>query len=40
VNFLYASADKNLRAADDRNSKTLDYDLGGHLLYAWGTLAD
>src|SRR5579864_1360650 len=40
VNFLYMSADRNLWAADDRNSKIVEYDLEGHLLYAWGTLAD
>src|SRR6202790_4789211 len=40
INFLYLSADRKLWAADDRNSKILEYDLEGHLLYAWGTLAD
>jgi DNA-binding beta-propeller fold protein YncE len=40
VNFLYISADRNLWAADDRNSKIVEYDLEGHLLYTWGTLAD
>jgi NHL repeat len=39
VNFLYMSADRKLWA-DDRNSKIAEYDLEGHLLYAWGTLAD
>jgi sugar lactone lactonase YvrE len=34
------SADRKLWAADDRNSKIVEYDLDGHLLYAWGTLAD
>ena len=32
--------DRKLWAADDRNSKILEYNLDGHLLYAWGTLAD
>src|SRR6185437_824409 len=40
VNFLYMSADRHLWAADDRSSKVLEYDLDGHLLYDWGTLAD
>jgi len=40
VNFLYMSADRNLWVADDRNSKIVEYDIEGHLLYAWGTLAD
>jgi peptidylamidoglycolate lyase len=40
INFLYISADRKLWAADDRNSKIVEYDLEGHLLYAWGTLAD
>jgi NHL repeat len=40
INFLYMSADRKLWAADDRNSKILEYDLEGHLLYSWGTLAD
>ena len=28
------------RAADDRDSRIVEYDLDGHLLYAWGTLSD
>jgi len=40
MNFLYLSADRQLWAADDRNSKVVGYDLDDHLLYAWGTLAD
>jgi peptidylamidoglycolate lyase len=40
INFLYISADRHLWAADDRNSKIVEYDLAGHLLYSWGTLAD
>jgi peptidylamidoglycolate lyase len=40
INFLYISADHHLWAADDRNSKIVEYDLQGHLLYSWGTLAD
>jgi peptidylamidoglycolate lyase len=40
INFLYISADRHLWAADDRNSKIVEYDLEGHLLYSWGTLAD
>jgi DNA-binding beta-propeller fold protein YncE len=40
INFLYMSADRKLWAADDRNSKILEYDLEGHLLYSWGTFAD
>jgi sugar lactone lactonase YvrE len=40
VNFLYISADRHLWAADDRMSKIVEYDLAGHLLYAWGTLSD
>ena len=40
VNFLYMSADRHLWAADDRDSKIVEYDLEGHLLYAWGTLSD
>jgi DNA-binding beta-propeller fold protein YncE len=40
VNFLYISADRHLWAADDRDSKIVEYDLDGHLLYAWGTLSD
>jgi peptidylamidoglycolate lyase len=40
VNFLYISADRHLWAADDRDSKIVEYDLEGHLLYAWGTLSD
>jgi NHL repeat len=40
VNFLYMSADRHLWAADDRNSKIVEYDLDGHLLYAWGALSD
>jgi hypothetical protein len=40
VNFLYMSADRHLWAADDRDSKIVEYDLDGHLLYAWGTLSD
>jgi DNA-binding beta-propeller fold protein YncE len=39
INFLYLSADRKLWAADDRNSKIVEYDLYGHLLYAWGTVA-
>jgi sugar lactone lactonase YvrE len=34
------SADRNLWAADDRNSKIVEYDLEGHLQYEWGALAD
>jgi sugar lactone lactonase YvrE len=34
------SADRNLWAADDRNSKIVEYDLEGQLQYAWGALAD
>ncbi len=40
VNFLYISADRKLWAADDRDSRIVEYDLDGHLLYAWGTLSD
>ena len=40
INFLYISADRKLWAADDRNSRIVEYDLDGHLLYSWGTLAD
>lgn len=40
VNFLYISADRHLWADDDRNDKIVEYDLDGHLLYAWGTLSD
>jgi DNA-binding beta-propeller fold protein YncE len=40
VNFLYMAANRNLWAADDRNSRIVEYDLQGHLLYSWGTLAD
>jgi hypothetical protein len=40
VNFLYISADRNLWAADGRNSKIVENNLEGHLLYGWGTLAD
>jgi peptidylamidoglycolate lyase len=40
VNFLYISADRHLWAADDRDSRIVEYDLDGHLLYAWGTLSD
>ncbi|HVA94827.1 MAG TPA: 6-bladed beta-propeller [Candidatus Dormibacteraeota bacterium] len=40
VNFLYMSADRHLWAADDRNSRIVEYDLQGHLLYTWGTLSD
>ncbi len=37
VNFLYIGADRNLWAFDDTTSKVVEYDLDGHLLYAWGT---
>jgi hypothetical protein len=40
VNFLYLSADRHLWAADDRMAKIVEYDLDGHLLYAWGSLSD
>jgi hypothetical protein len=40
VNFLYISADRHVWAADDRNAKIVEYDLDGHLLYAWGALSD
>ena len=40
VNFLYISADRQLWASDDRNSRIVEYDLDGHLLYSWGTLGD
>ncbi len=40
VNFLYLSADRHLWAADDRDSRIVEYDLDGHLLYAWGMLSD
>jgi peptidylamidoglycolate lyase len=40
VNFLYLSADRHLWAADDRMAKIVEYDLDGHLLYAWGALSD
>jgi NHL repeat len=40
VNFLYISADRHLWAADDRDSRIVEYDLDGHLLYAWGFLSD
>jgi len=40
VNFLYISADRHLWAFDDTTSKVVEYDLDGHLLYAWGTLGD
>jgi hypothetical protein len=40
VNFLYMSADRHLWAFDDTTSKVVEYDLDGHLLYAWGTLGD
>ena len=40
VNFLYISADRHLWAADDRDSRIVEYDLDGHLLYAWGMLSD
>jgi hypothetical protein len=40
VNFLYISADRHLWAADDRDSRIVEYDLDGHLLYSWGMLSD
>jgi len=40
VNFLYIGADRHLWAFDDTTSKVVEYDLDGHLLYAWGTLGD
>jgi peptidylamidoglycolate lyase len=40
VNFLYISADRHLWAFEDTTSKVVEYDLDGHLLYAWGTLGD
>ena len=40
VNFLYISADRHLWAADDRNSKIVEYDLKGITCTVGAALSD
>ena len=40
LHFVQIGADRTLAAFDRNTHKMLKYDLEGHLLYAWGTVAD
>ena len=40
LHFVEISADRTLATFDRNTHKMLKYDLEGHLLYAWGTVAD
>jgi DNA-binding beta-propeller fold protein YncE len=38
--FMYMSADRHIWVSDAFMAKFIEYDLGGHLLYTWGTFGD
>ena len=40
LHFVQIGADRTLATFDRNTHKMLKYDLDGHLLYAWGTVAD
>ena len=40
LHFVQIGADRTLAAFDRNTHKMLKYDLDGHLLYSWGTVAD